>query len=298
MRVPLTAPQLCEWKLSDGYVARGRYWPASRPAAPAAILYLHGIQSHGGWYERSASLLAAAGCAVLMPDRRGSGLNDAQRGDAPSAAVLLDDLDRLEEALRSACGASQIAMAGVSWGGKLAVAWALRRPQRVSHLLLIAPGIFPRVDVGLARRLGIAAALLTSPARRFEIPLNDPALFTDNPAGRAFIAADPRRLTHATARLLFASARLDAITRNAKRGALRARTTLVLAGRDRIIRNEPTRAWLRHVAAQPPQELLLQNAAHTLEFEPDFEPFESLLRRWAAQISGQLAPDYLAPGRD
>ena len=38
--------------LPDDYGAYARYWPASDPAG--AVLYLHGIQSHCGWYEESA----------------------------------------------------------------------------------------------------------------------------------------------------------------------------------------------------------------------------------------------------
>ena len=56
------------------------------------MLYLHGIQSHGGWFEGSACYLAEKGLHVLLPDRRGSGLNEAERGHARSAGRLLQDV--------------------------------------------------------------------------------------------------------------------------------------------------------------------------------------------------------------
>ena len=37
------------------------------------ILLFHGIQSHGGWYERSSQMLADNGYCVYFPDRRGAG---------------------------------------------------------------------------------------------------------------------------------------------------------------------------------------------------------------------------------
>ena len=38
------------WTASDGYVAHcRRYLPMQRPHAH--VVCLHGIQSHGGWYE-------------------------------------------------------------------------------------------------------------------------------------------------------------------------------------------------------------------------------------------------------
>ena len=43
--------------LPDGYSAYARYWPVREPAG--AVLYLHGIQSHCGWYEESARRLAS-----------------------------------------------------------------------------------------------------------------------------------------------------------------------------------------------------------------------------------------------
>ena len=64
-------------------------------------------------------------------------------------------------------------------------------------------GLFPSVDVGFATRAGIGLSLLAGGRRMFAIPLNDPALFTDNPAGHEFIAGDPLKLTHATARFFW-----------------------------------------------------------------------------------------------
>ena len=42
-------------------------------AARGALIYLHGIQSHGGWYVETGAELARRGYAVYLPDRRGSG---------------------------------------------------------------------------------------------------------------------------------------------------------------------------------------------------------------------------------
>jgi len=283
MRRPLTPPELHTWSTSDGYVLHGRLWPSST-STPLGILYLHGIQSHGAWFEWSASLLAGAGYPVLLPDRRGSGLNPAARGDTPSAERWLQDLDELAEWLRSAHGVGQLAIVGVSWGGKLAVAWTLRRPQLVHRLLLIAPGFFPAVDLGLGQRLLVSLALVTRPTRMSRIPLDDPTLFTDNPEGRAFIAADQLKLTQASARFWYASACLDWRLRRVRQGQLRTPVTLLLAGRDRIVRNEPTVTWLRHCAARAPIVVTVPSAAHTLEFEADSAEFARHLEEWAVGL--------------
>jgi acylglycerol lipase len=279
MRTPDAPPEFCRWTMSDGCELRGRLWRG--PAARRSILYLHGIQSHGGWFEWSAARLAATGATVLLPDRRGSGLNSAARGDVPNWRRWLVDVDEHAAWLAAQTGRPRCDMVGVSWGGKLATAWALTRPAQIDRLLLIAPGLFPQVDVGWLNRARIGVALLAAPTRLLPIPLSDPALFTAGAAGQAFIAQDLLKLTHATARFFYQSTRLDALLVRAAARALAAPTTLVLADRERIVRNRPTRAWLERIVAQPPVIRTLA-AAHTLEFEDAPAEFETLLAAWGA----------------
>lgn len=284
MRRPLRPPEFRSWSMSDGYVLRGRWWPATTPEPGVGILYLHGIQSHGGWFEGSAGRLAAT-CPVLLPDRRGSGLNSSARGDTPSAGRWLADLDELAEWMEHEHAIHRLGVVGVSWGGKLATLWAARNPRRVTHLLLIAPGLFPRVDIGWWARLRVAWSLFVQPTRPFPIPLNDPALFTDNPAGRQFIADDALKLTHATARFLWASSRLDWWLRRLPPGGLAAETTLLLAEHDRIIRNAPTAAGLAARSVRQTTVITLPAAAHTLEFEADPAAYDRLLDGWARRLT-------------
>jgi alpha-beta hydrolase superfamily lysophospholipase len=281
MRTPHTPPEIRSWTMSDGYAIAGRLWPPSPDARPpAALIYVHGIQSHGGWFEWSAALLARTGNPVLLPDRRGSGLNRQDRGDTPSAERWLADIDELASWLETRYAIERLDVVGVSWGGKLAVAWALRNSERVGRLLLVAPGVFPAVDVGIIGRIRVGLALLTGGLRRFPIPLDDPGLFTDNPAGQAFIRNDPLKLTHATARFLYQSSKLDRQLGRAAPGALRVPVTLALATRDRIIRNSRTERWLRRLVAQPVTVRVFP-AAHTLEFEESVATFEDFIRQWA-----------------
>src|SRR5262249_34494128 len=150
----------------------------------AHVVCVHGIQSHGGWYEGSCTRLAQAGFAVYFLDRRGSGLNPQQRGDAPSFRRLLDDLAEVLPPLR---GSRPVFLAGISWGGKLAAALQRRHPGLVDGLALLCPGFCPRVGPSFLQRLAILWSRLTAPTRLFPIPLNDPELFTASPAWQRFI---------------------------------------------------------------------------------------------------------------
>src|SRR5688572_15805938 len=97
---PTTEPVIDTATASDGYCWRYRRYPPSGPAR-ARVVCIHGIQSHGGWYTRSCRFLSQAGFEVAFLDRRGSGLNEPDRGDAPSFRRLLDDLVEFLQPLRA-----------------------------------------------------------------------------------------------------------------------------------------------------------------------------------------------------
>src|SRR5262245_32114866 len=152
MRAPLTPPTFRTWMMSDGYEIQGRVWnpnptgegvggPHDEQAAADdhgtrvasgthspplggvgsdrhAYLYFHGIQSHGGWFEWSASILAQDGSPVIVPDRRGSGLNREARGDTPSIERWLDDVDEIATWVEREFDITKLRIVGVSWGGK------------------------------------------------------------------------------------------------------------------------------------------------------------------------------------
>ncbi len=259
-----------------------------KPSAPP-VLYVHGIQSHPGWFVGSAQALARAGHEVFQVTRRGSGPARDRRGDAASAGQLLDDVGSAVRYVLGQTGAEKVALLGVSWGGKLLAAYVVAHPAAVASLTLVAPGIAPRVDVSFPAKLAIAAARLFWPGKYFGIPLNEVEQFTDNPLMRQYLRDDPQRLLRATARFLVCSAMLDRALARAPAGSLACPTTLILARRDRIIDNAATRAEVERLTGGRARVFEL-DAPHTLEFEPHVEPFYELLARAVAgsrQIAGE-----------
>lgn len=169
---------------------------------------------------------------------------------------------------------------GVSWGGKLALASAAHRPDLYRSLLLACPGIFPVVDVVFMMKVRIVQSLLGgNPLRRLPIPIGDPRLFTQNPERVRYIAEDPLSLRELTARFMFESRRLDRFARRAGR-TLRLPVFLALAGTDRIIDNAATRALVERMPAAARRIVTYPGTQHTLEFEPDPEPFFRDLVAW------------------
>ena len=264
--------------LPDRSTVSVRWWRPDEPRG--AVLYFHGIQSHGGWYEQSGERLAAAGLAVLMPDRRGSGLNPSPRGHFESADQCLADTRHMLDVLLEETGQEAGHVVGVSWGGKQAVLLAQRCPGEVKSLTLIAPGLFPRVDLTRSEKFRVAMSMINNRERMFDIPLNDPSLFTSNPEKARFVEDDALKLTQVSANFLLASRRMDKEIRGFGRSPYCGPIHLFLAGRDRIIDNETTRRWLRELPSQDRQTTEYPDAKHTLEFETDPEPFFGDLVEW------------------
>lgn len=255
----------------DGYVWRYRRYLATG-AARAELVFNHGIQSHGGWYEGSCAELSRAGFNVSFLDRRGSGLNSEARGDAPSFRRLVDDIAEYLTALpRAVTRDDKVArvpvfLGAISWGGKLAVALERRHPGLVDGLILLCPGFLSRIRPSFGQRLWIFITRLFRPRKLFSVPLNDPELFTATPRWLEFLRSDPLRLLQATARLLVESARLDGYLRFVPK-YVHTPVLLLVAEQDRIINNAKTRAFVERFAAKDKQVIEYPGAHHTLEFE-------------------------------
>lgn len=267
---------------ADGYRLACRRWrPPAGTRPRGLVIYLHGIQSHGGWYEGSARHLADAGFTVYLPDRRGSGLNTADRGHAESWEQLAADVVAVEDqALAESPGGAPLALVGVSWGGKLAAALAAMHGGRYAALALLCPGICPQRDVSRWTKLRIALALTRGRrTARFPIPLGDPHLFTATPRWLDYLAGDELSLREATAGFLFQSRRLDEALA-AMTPWIHVPTYLALAGRDRIIDNARSAAWLARLGASDCTIRRYAASHHTLEFEPEPQPIFADLVTW------------------
>ncbi len=125
----------------------------------------------------------------------------------------------------------------------------------------------------------IFLARLFRPRKLFNIPLNDPELFTATPRWQQFLREDPLRLHQATARLLIESARLDGYLRFVPK-YVHVPVLVLLAEHDRIIHNARTRAYVERFATPDKQIVEFAGAHHTLEFEPVAERFVGVMQDW------------------
>lgn len=248
------------------------------------IVQLHGIQSHSGWYEFSGNWLAEAGCEVFALDRRGSGLNESQRGHAPHVDRLINDVAQFLGDVRgrqpAAGDAAPVILSGLSWGGKLATAVSVRRPELIDGLAVLYPGICAQITAAWYRKLQLRLAVaLGLWQRRAPIPLDDPALFTDVPQWQEFIRDDRLALRDATVGFFEANRQLDSLAASAPE-QIRCPVLMMLAGQDRIIDNVSSRRWWNRLEADQRTLHEYPEATHTLEFDPGREQIFGDLLRW------------------
>lgn len=268
----MITPRIGRFVSSDGYAHFYRCYEP-KAARRAIVIALHGIQSHSGWYEDSSRALASAGFEVWFLDRRGSGMNSVSRGGAPHADRLIHDVIQFREhILRSRVAEDltvpPIHLLAVSWGAKIAAATLATRPALFHGLALLYPGLFPKLTPRWDQRLRLSLARGLGLTRKsVAIPLDDPALFTQDLRYQAWIGRDPLALHIATSGLFLAGQDLDRIVASGT-PRITGPLLLMLAGNDPIINNDRTLHWF---AALPASHKILHTypaARHTLEFEP------------------------------
>lgn len=103
-----------------------------------AIVLLHGFGSAIESWGTTIDHLAR-GHRVLALDARGFGLSSRLEGDYSLAALANDVNDAMAEA-----GISEATIVGHSWGGSVALVFALNHPERVRSLVLVASLAYER----------------------------------------------------------------------------------------------------------------------------------------------------------
>ena len=250
---------------SDG--ASLAYVSYTQPGATTALVYLHGIESHAGWFALAGDGLRAKGFDVYCLDRRGSGLNRENRGFVSGYVddygTLLADIRAFIAPLRERY--QRVFLVGLSWGGKLALSYGLAHPQDVDGLVLITPGLRAKVDVSFPNKLKIALLSPLNPGARVPVPIQ-PAMFTTTPLYLDYIRDDPLRLTSATVRFFWHSHRLDKyVDRDIADNRLPVQ--LFLAGKDTIIDNDGVLEVLRQGQRPGLDVLRYEDQTHSIQLD-------------------------------
>jgi pimeloyl-ACP methyl ester carboxylesterase len=127
---------------------------ASVAGAGPVVMLVHGVAYGPQTLTETARAVAAAGACAVVPHRAGYG----RSSDVAPGAGLDSQIDDLVAVLDDV-GAGHAVWVGVSGGATIALAAALRRPERVAGALLHEPAIGALADDLHARLLAAAAAV-------------------------------------------------------------------------------------------------------------------------------------------
>jgi 3-oxoadipate enol-lactonase len=135
---------------------------------PVVLLHAGGLDSR--MFEHDMPKLEKV-AAVLRYDRSGS-------GRSPAATGPIDRVEELRTVSNEAFAGRPCALVGSSYGGQLAIDFALAHPTLVAGLMLIGPGLTGHQDSDqrCVRMEALAAAAQRGGSALAELWLNDPHL--------------------------------------------------------------------------------------------------------------------------
>lgn len=238
-------------------VLRYRRWAPAEPKAQ--VVLFSGVMSHSAWFFPLAPPLVAAGVELIGADRRGSGLNEAGRGDAASAATLVSDALAIVEANRRPN--LPLYLVGWCWGAVLALN-VLEKLAPPAGLVLVAPGLFPSAEVEARAAAADALAGAEEDVASIPTPIAE-EMFTSGPWLDAFVRVDPLRLRTMTPRFRKVMTRL-AFGAHLRLKKLTLPVLAILAEDDPATDNSAVRRALAHLADLRVHELV---GGHGLQFD-------------------------------
>ncbi len=140
-----------------------RWHPEGIPRAQ--ILALHGFNDYRLAFQRFGTWMAARGIAVIAYDQRGFGAAP-HYGYWAGAAAYPEDAARLARLVKAEAPDRPLFLLGHSMGGAVAVL-AAHRDSAADGLLLVAPALWRRDDLGLVPRLALWLAKTVAPGHSF-----------------------------------------------------------------------------------------------------------------------------------
>ncbi len=225
---------------------------------------------------------------LIYYDHRGNG----RSGRPPSEDLTIEHWVADADALRAHLGIEQVAVLGHSFGGCLGLEYALRHPERVSHLLLVgtvpALNYWDEVDAIITRRqpsptvqaawqtpptddVGLAT-WLTAVAPLYVHPQSDPGILAPLLSEVTFEHGTWARSVEVFNRDYDVTARLDEVHA----------PTLILVGREDFI-CPPSQATIMQERIPHAELAVFERSGH-FPFVEEAEAFFSTVREWLSRV--------------
>ena len=262
-------------------VVHGYAW--RHPSPTAAVILVHGLQSHAQWFAEAADGLVDRGLSVYALERRGSGSSPARSGEIDRYQTWFAEVGRMVDFVRAEQPGVPVHLIGHCFGANVALGAALERPDAVASLIMLAPGLHITPDYSPVEKLRIGLAGLVAPARRFRAPQED-RHFSRDPEVLAWIEADGLGSKTLSARCLLQIRRMVTSLRRRLDG-LSVPLLVIEAARDRISDNDANAAlFVRRLGGNWRRAVF--DAEHFLLAEPCRDDVLDRIADWVSGGTG------------
>lgn len=251
---------------------------ASQGEPRGAFTFVHDAGDHGGRYEELACALADDGWAVSLPDMRGHGRSEGERGHSGGIEEVVRDLEEVQSHLAYMAPQASRVLAGQGLGALWALAAACEQPAGLVGLVLANPLLEPRF--ALPQRKGGLSKLFSrvGPRSAGDTGFEAAAISSDERAARAW-SADP--LVHRKISLRAGEQARLALERYLPRlGTLGIPVLLLQGGSDPL--GSPERA--KQLAGGSVELRLFEGLRHDLFHEAQSAEVVAALRTWLAAL--------------
>ncbi len=277
----------------DGTELFYRHWPAAGSTNKAIVLFHRGHE-HSGRLQHIVDELDLPDFACFAWDARGHGKSPGPRGDSPSFAASVKDMDVFIRHVGAEYGIplGNIVVLAQSVGAVLAATWAHDYAPRVRGLVLTAPAFKVKLYVPLARP---ALALWYKLRGNFFITSYVKAKFlTHDPARIASYDTDPLITRDISARILLGL--YDAAERViADAPAIRLPVQVLVSDSDWVVHQGPQQAFFERVGSRVKEYHVLPGFFHDILGEKDrrlaLDKVRAFVLRLFASAPQEMLPD-------
>ncbi len=264
----------CDLKARDGVDIPCNVWSAEGDA----ILYMHGLESHMGWFQDMAQRLKMRGLHVYAFDRRGSGLSKEEKGHIDNFKIWMNDIEDIVLLIKRDHPKKKIYLMGICGGGRFAVDYTGYKPGSIDGLILVSPAIKTKVTLTPLKKIEVLLGSFLSPKRRMGIPLRDD-MFTTNARYIDYMKADPLKLHYLTARFYKELTLMD-LYLGKKINKTNLPMLTVLAGDDKIVDNDAVAAWHNRLAVRDKTIKVFEGTCHFLPFQENLDEIVGYIADW------------------
>ena len=245
-----------------------RHWPARGDASTGAIILIHRGHEHSGRMAHLADELGLPDFDVFAYDMRGHGRSPGVRGDSPSFATSVRDLQTFVEHIAAVHGVNvaDVVVVAQSVGAVLASTWAHDYAPKIRGLVLASPAFKVKLYVPFARP---GLALMRKLRGNFFVNSYVKAKFlTHDPERIASYESDPLISRPISVNILLGLYEAaDRVVADA--AAITLPVQLLISGSDWVVHHAPQHAFFERLTSTRKEKHLLPGFFHDTLGERD-----------------------------